>query len=253
MLGMDDKVGKAFWVFMGLDAILLLITSTFYFELTQRSTVTLVAAFIAFSSIFFAQVWMDSRQRRDHQLEIQKQENQHKHDWQRDKEAKLLEKQEEVIKLVLKVKSEVDTMKIIANGKIGLERDKLNKKSEEIGSADKESNEEINSSNKKMAEQFFDEYKLLIDDVFILSALLELYPFSNKEEMIKVCGELIPEIKLLKAIIIFIDANPVGLENKASHSNEILSKLETMLKNLTKYILNTPNDMLEPEPSKEAA
>ncbi|MCL1127793.1 hypothetical protein [Shewanella surugensis] len=37
----------------------------------------------------------NTRQRRDHQLEIVKQEKQHEHDWEREREAKLIEKKEE--------------------------------------------------------------------------------------------------------------------------------------------------------------
>lgn len=110
---MDDKLGKAFWAFMGLDAILLLITLSAYFGLSEKSIVTLAAIIISASAGLIGVFWsqsmfnkrhiesqekMDARQREDHQLEIKKQEKQHEHDWEKEREDKLLEKKEEVIR-----------------------------------------------------------------------------------------------------------------------------------------------------------
>lgn len=207
-----------------------------------RDFVLFLVGIMGLVGVYWSQEKFNDRQRQDHE-----------HDWQRERAAKLLEKQEEALKLVLKVKSEVDTINIIANRKIGLERIKTEKKVKEIDSSDKESNDEINSSDKEMAEQFINEYKLLIDDIFTLKTLLELYSFLNKEEITEEFGKLISKIRVLKFHLININANFSNFTSKINELDTILIELQNVVENLKQHILNIPNDLLDFTPREKSA
>ena len=99
-------------------------------RLEERSIVMLLSAVIAFSAIFIAQVWMDSRQRRDHKLEIEKQEKQHKHDLQRERDAKLVEKKEELVRLVFEITLTLKLLREVCNGNVFLDTRMINSKPE---------------------------------------------------------------------------------------------------------------------------
>lgn len=153
-------------ILLHLAGFIFLITHGLGLELTARDYVLSISALIAFSSIVISQVWMDSRQRRDH-----------KHDWEREGKAKLLDKKEEIVILL----GEVQFNLSLLNGQVA-HLSQLALRYGELISPDSES-EKLRD---KIWELIKDEIskisssKMLVLDKFSLTLkLLEMYFLSH--------------------------------------------------------------------------
>ncbi|WP_298769667.1 hypothetical protein [uncultured Shewanella sp.] len=176
---MLKSVVKRYWGYYVGAILILLHLAAFIFliayglnrlglQLEARDYILFVSALLGFSSIVVSQLWMDKRQKEDHLLEIQKQEQQHEHDWKREIEAKLINKKEEAYTLLNSSISNLD--KVYA----------LNNNMQQVM---------FKLEEKEMA--LFD-LKKIENQIFLLICILET--FFNEEDLIDGCYKIKIEV-----------------------------------------------------------